>query len=57
MVETNTVKEETATTEKKTGKRKWLSRIAHFLMYGGWILVMALVVGVWVAISLLTQGK
>ena len=28
-------KEVTATTEKKTGKRKWLSRIGKFLMYGG----------------------
>jgi hypothetical protein len=49
--------EETTTTTEKTKKRKWLGRIGHFLMYGGWILLLAVGLGVYIAISMLTQAS
>jgi hypothetical protein len=36
-------------------KRNWGSFILHFLMYGGWILVIVLVVGIIIAVSVLTK--
>lgn len=42
---------------KKKGWAKFLDRFVHFLMYGGWILLLIVVVGIWIAISMLTSGK
>ncbi len=39
------------TTGKETGRRKWLNRIVKFLMYGGQIVVAALLIGVLIDIS------
>jgi hypothetical protein len=48
-------KEKTIVTEEKKGKRKWLIGIANFLMYGGWILVGAIIIGILVLISYLSK--
>lgn len=47
-------KEGTAITEGKKGKRKWLGRVLNFLMYGGWLLVVAVILGIVILISTLT---
>ena len=44
-------KEGNATVSKKKGWQKWLSRIGHFVMYGGWILLLFVIVGIVVAVS------
>lgn len=44
-------KSETPVTEEKKGKRKWLDRFLHFLMYGGFILIIILIVGIVILIS------
>ncbi|MDO8568899.1 MAG: hypothetical protein Q7R57_09350 [Dehalococcoidales bacterium] len=36
-------------------KRKWLGRIGTFLMMGGWLLVVVLVLGIIVLVSVLTK--
>jgi hypothetical protein len=54
--ETTTTKEGTTTTKKKTGKRKWLGRIGTFLVMGGWILVLIVVLGLVIGISIWTGG-
>jgi len=56
MVEPTKEKEKTTATKEKTGKRKWLSRLGNFMMYGGFLLVIVLVVAIWIAVSILTQG-
>jgi hypothetical protein len=43
--------EETTIKEEKKGKRKWISRILNFLMYGGWLLVVGLILGIVILIS------
>ncbi len=45
----NTVKEE------KKGKRKWLSHFLNFLMYGGWLLVIVVILGIIILISVLSK--
>ena len=47
---------ETPVTEEKKGKQKWGSRIVNFLAYGGFMLVIFLGVGIFIAISILTKG-
>jgi hypothetical protein len=47
---------ETPVTEEKKGKRKWGSRIFNFLAMGGFMLVIFLGVGIFIAISILTKG-
>jgi|GEM_PF-5241044 len=47
---------ETPVTEEKKGKRKWGSRIVNFLAMGGFMLVIFLGVGIFIAISILTKG-
>ncbi len=37
--------------DEKKGKRKWLNRIVNFMIYGGWILVIGLVLVIAVLIS------
>ncbi len=54
MVETAKEKKE-STTVKKTGWQKWLPRIGHFLMYGGWMLILVLVLGIVILVSVLTH--
>ncbi len=57
MIATTTEKKEMTTNIKKaTGWRKWLGRIGKFLMFGGWMLVVILVIGIIIAISALTKG-
>ena len=56
MVEPTKEKEGTTPTKEKTGKRKWLGRIGTFLMMGGWLLVVVVVFGLYVAILILTKG-
>lgn len=48
-------KEEIIITGAKRGKRKWLGRVLNFLMYGGWLLVVAVVLAIVILIS--TLGK
>ena len=56
MIEPTEEKEGITTTKQKTGKRKWLGRIGTFLMMGGWILILAVVFGIVIAVSILTKG-
>jgi len=56
MVEPTKEKEGITPTKEKTGKRKWLGRIGTFLMMGGWLLVVVVVFGLYVAILILTKG-
>jgi len=48
-------KEEAIIKEEKKGKRKWLSRFLNFLMYGGWLLVIAVILGIVVLISIVSK--
>ncbi len=48
-------KEGTTITEVKKGKRKWLGRVLNFLMYGGWLLVVVVILAIVILIS--TLGK
>jgi len=45
---------ETAIGGEKNGKRKWLSRSLSFLMYGGWLLVIFVILGIVILISSLS---
>jgi len=55
MEVTNKEKEETTIKEEKKGKRKWGSLIFNFLAYGGWLLVVLVVLGIIVLISVLSK--
>lgn len=55
MEEAAKEKEGTTITEGKKGKRKWLSRVLNFLMYGGWLLVVAVILAIVILFS--TLGK
>jgi len=46
---------EEANRQDKKRKRKWGSMILNFLMYGGWLLVVAAAVGVAIFVSVLTK--
>ena len=48
-------KEETTLKEEKKGKRKWLGRVLNFLMYGGWLLILIVGMGIWILISVLSK--
>jgi len=48
-------KEETTIKEEKKGKRKWLSWFLNFLMYGGWLLLVAVILGIVITISVLSK--
>jgi hypothetical protein len=48
-------KEKTIITEEKKGKRKWAGRILNFLMFGGWLLVVAVVLAIVILISVWTK--
>ena len=52
-----TIKEqkETAVKEEKKGKRKWLNRFLNFLMYGGWLLGIVVILGIVILISVLSK--
>jgi len=56
-METTTVQEakEAIVQEEKKGKRKWLTRFLNFLMYGGWLLVVIVIVSIITLISYLTR--
>ena len=49
-------KSETPSTEEKKKKRKGLDRFMNFLVMGGFLLIIILVVGIIIAISILTRG-
>jgi hypothetical protein len=51
------VKEQKETTikDERKGKRKWGSLILNFLMYGGWLLVIAVILGIVILISVLSK--
>ena len=55
MEEAAKEKEGTTITEVKKGKRKWLSRILNFLMFGGWLLVLAVILAIVILISTLSK--
>jgi len=55
MEEAAKEKEGTTITEGKKGKRKWLGRVLNFLMYGGWLLVIVVILGIVILISVLTK--
>ncbi len=42
---------------QKTGWKKWGGRIGHFLMYGGWMVLMVVIVGIVIAASTCGKGK
>jgi hypothetical protein len=46
---------EGAVQEEKKGKRKWGKFIFNFLIYGGWLLVIVVILGVVVLISVLSS--
>lgn len=48
-------KKETTIREEKKGKRNWGSLIFHFLAYGGWLLVVVVVLGIIILISVLSK--
>jgi len=48
-------KEEKSITEEKKGKRKWVGRVLNFLIYGGWLLVVAVILGIVILISTLSK--
>jgi len=48
-------KEEATIREEKKGKRKWGSMILNFLMYGGWLLVVAVTLAIIILISVWTK--
>ncbi len=51
-----TVKEQKeAVVKEEKGKRKWLSRFMNFLMYGGWLLVIIVILAIIVLISTLVK--
>ena len=52
-----TVKEKKETThkEEKKGKRKWIGRFLNFLMYGGWLLLLVVILGIVILISVLSK--
>lgn len=52
-----TAKEQNETTvkEEKKGKWKWLNRFLHFLMYGGWLLVIIVILAIVIIVSVLTK--
>ena len=41
---------------EKTAKQKWLGRIGNFMMMGGWLLIVAVVLGIVIAVSILSKG-
>jgi hypothetical protein len=41
--------------KKGKGKRKWIGRILNFLMYGGWLLVVAVILGIVILILSLSK--
>jgi hypothetical protein len=41
---------------EKTTKQKWLGRLGKFLLYGGWFLIVIIIVALWITISVLTKG-
>ena len=55
MEAANKEKEETTIKEEKKGKRKWVSHFFNFLMYGGWLLVVAVILGIVILISVLSK--
>ena len=44
---------ETSTKEVKTGWAKWGSRFFNFLAMGGFIVIIVVIIGIWIAISIL----
>jgi len=51
MEERTKQKEETGALSKQKSRRKWLGRLGHFLMYGGWILLAAVIIGLVILFS------
>lgn len=51
--EANAPVQETATPKKK---KTFLSSFLHFLMYGGWLLILVIVLGIYIAISATSGG-
>ena len=55
-METGTQIEEGKTLEaKKTGKNKFLTGFLNFLMYGGFLVVLIVIVGIVILVSYLTK--
>jgi hypothetical protein len=50
--ESKNITEETVAVKKK---RSWGRMLLNFLMYGGWMLVIVLVVGIIIAVQVLTK--
>lgn len=47
---------EQTTTKEVTAKRKWLNRIGHFMIMGGFFVVIIVALGIAIGVSLLTKG-
>jgi hypothetical protein len=55
METANKEEKEATIKEEKKGKRKWGSLIFNFLVYGGWLLVAFVVLGIIILISALSK--
>ena len=53
MEQAVTEKQQVAIEGEKKRERKWGNRIFHFLVYGGWLLVLVLFLAVWILIAAL----
>jgi hypothetical protein len=54
-METGTQIEEGKTLEAETGKNKFLTGFLNFLMYGGFMVVLIVIVGIVILVSYLTK--
>jgi hypothetical protein len=54
-METTTKGAAATATEGKAAKRRWGSLIMNFLMYGGWLLVIGVILGIVVLVSVLSK--
>jgi hypothetical protein len=41
--------------EEKKGKKKWYKYFLNFLIYGGWLLIVAFIIGIITLVSILTK--
>ena len=48
-------KEESTIKEEKKGKQKWASSFLKFLMYGGWLVVVFVILAIVILISVLSK--
>ncbi len=52
-METTTYEEKDVIVKDGKGNRKWLRRFLNFLMYGGWLLIIFVILGIAILVSVL----